>query len=38
MRKNYVNQDIWQGQGMILSVDTKGRIYNKNATKIILKN
>jgi plasmid replication initiation protein len=33
MRKNYVNQDIWQGQGMILSVDTKGRIYNKKTLK-----
>ena len=29
MRKNYINQNIWQGQGMILSVSEKGRRYNK---------
>ena len=33
VRKNLINQDIWQGQGMILSVDTKGRIYNKKNGK-----
>lgn len=29
MRKYYVNQDIWKGQGMVLSVSDKGRIYDK---------
>ena len=29
MRKYYVNQDIWIGQGMVLSVSEKGRIYDK---------
>ena len=29
MRKNYINQDIWKGQGMILSISDSGRIYNK---------
>jgi plasmid replication initiation protein len=38
MRKNFVNQDIWQGQGMILSVDEKGRIYNKLNLKEYNKN
>jgi plasmid replication initiation protein len=29
MRKYYINQDIYKGQGMILSVSQKGRIYDK---------
>jgi len=29
MRKYSVNQDVWKGQGMILSIDKNGRIYNK---------
>ena len=29
MRKNYINQDVWKGQGMILSIAENGRIYNK---------
>jgi plasmid replication initiation protein len=29
VRKNLINKDIWKGQGMVLSVDMKGRIYNK---------
>lgn len=29
MRKNYINQDIWTGQKMVLSISEKGRIYNK---------
>ena len=33
MRKNYINQNIFQGQGMILSVSQKGRIYDKKTTK-----
>ena len=33
MRKNFINQDIWKGQGMVLSVDTKGRIYDKKSGK-----
>jgi plasmid replication initiation protein len=38
MRKNYVNQDIWIGQGMILSVSPKGRIYDKKTAKEYDKN
>ena len=38
MRKNYVNQDIWQGQGMILSISPKGRIYDKKTAKEYDKN
>lgn len=33
VRKNLINQDIWKGQGMILSVDTNGRIYDKLSQK-----
>ena len=33
MRKHYVNQQIWAGQGMILSVSEKGRIYDKLSLK-----
>jgi len=29
IRKYYANQDIWVGQGMVLSVSAKGRIYDK---------
>lgn len=29
MRKEYVNHDVWKGQGMILSIDHKGLIYDK---------
>ena len=29
MRKHFINQDVWKGQGMILSIDKNGRIYNK---------
>ena len=28
-RKYFINEDIWVGQGMVLSVDKNGRIYNK---------
>lgn len=31
MRKCFINQDIWKGQGMVLSVSQKGRIYNKKS-------
>ena len=33
MRKNYVNQNVWQGQGMILSIDKNGRIYDKKTLR-----
>jgi len=33
IRNNYINKDIWKGQGMVLSIDTKGRIYNKKSGK-----
>ncbi len=33
VRKNLINQDIWQGQGMVLSVDMNGRIYDKKTGK-----
>jgi len=33
IRKYYVNQDIWQGQGLILSVSEKGRIYDKKTLR-----
>jgi len=29
MRKNYINKDVWKGQGMILTISENGRIYNK---------
>ena len=29
MRKNYVNQNVWTGQEMILSISESGRIYDK---------
>jgi len=38
MRKNYVNQDIWIGQGMILSISPEGRIYDKKTAKEYDKN
>jgi plasmid replication initiation protein len=38
IRKYYINQDIWQGQGMILSVSEKGRIYDKKTTREYTKN
>jgi len=33
VRRNLVNQDIWKGQGMILSVDMNGNIYDKKTLK-----
>jgi len=33
MRKNYINQDIWSGNKMILSISTKGLIYDKISQK-----
>lgn len=33
VRKNLINQDIWQGQGMVLSVGTNGKIYDKKTLK-----
>lgn len=33
IRKNFVNQDIFKGQGMILSVDKSGRIYDKSTLR-----
>ena len=33
VRKNLINQDIWQGQGMVLSVSANGRIYDKKSLK-----
>jgi len=33
IRKNFINQNIWQGQGMQLSVSEKGRIYDKKTLK-----
>ena len=38
MRKYYANQQIWAGQGMILSVSEKGRIYDKLSQKEYNKN
>lgn len=38
MRKYYVNQDIWKGQGMVLSVSDKGRIYDKRTLQEYDKN
>ena len=38
VRKNLVNQDIWVGQGMVLSVSEKGRIYDKISQKEYNKN
>lgn len=29
MRSTFVNRDIWKGQGMVLSISAKGRIYDK---------
>jgi len=33
MRKNYVNQEVWKGQGMILSISESGKIYGKKTLK-----
>jgi len=33
VRLNLINQNIWQGQDMILSVDANGRIYDKKTQK-----
>jgi plasmid replication initiation protein len=33
VRRNLINQDIWQGQGMVLSVGTNGKIYDKKTLK-----
>ena len=38
IRKYYANQDIWVGQGMVLSVSAKGRIYDKISQKEYNKN
>ena len=38
IRKYFANQDIWIGQGMVLSVSEKGRIYNKKSRKEYNKN
>lgn len=38
MRKNYINKDIWQGQGMVLSISASGRIYDKITTREYNKN
>lgn len=38
IRKYFANQDIWIGQGMILSVSEKGRIYDKRSRKEYDKN
>jgi len=33
LRTNLINQDIWKGQGMVLSISEKGRIYDKKTLK-----
>jgi len=33
IRKYYVNQDIWKGQDLVLSVSEKGRIYDKKTLR-----
>lgn len=33
MRKHFVNQQVWSGQGMILSISEKGRIYDQVTLK-----
>ena len=33
MRKNYVNQNVWTGQEMILSISESGRIYDKKTLR-----
>lgn len=38
MRKNLINQNIWQGQGMQLSVSEKGHIYDKRTQREYDKN
>ena len=38
MRKYKINQDIYKGQGMILSISEKGRIYDKKTTREYNKN
>lgn len=38
MRKYRVNEDIYKGQGMILSISSKGRIYDKKSNKEYNKN
>jgi len=38
IRKYYINQDIWKGQDLVLSVSEKGRIYDKRTTREYTKN
>lgn len=38
MRKNFINQDIYKGQDMIISIDQNGRLYNKKNLKEYDKN
>jgi len=38
MRKHFINQDVYQGQGMILSVSQKGHIYDKKTLREYNKN
>lgn len=38
MRKNFINQDIYKGQDMIISIDKNGRLYNKKNLKEYDKN
>jgi len=38
MRKHKINEDIYKGQGMILSISSKGRIYDKKSNKEYNKN
>ena len=33
MRKNYINQNVWTGQEMILSISESGRIYDKKTLR-----
>jgi len=38
MRKHRVNEDIYKGKGMILSISAKGRIYDKKSSREYNKN
>ena len=38
MRKNFINQDVYKGQDMIISIDENGRLYNKKNLKEYDKN
>jgi len=38
IRKNFINQDIYQGQGMVLSVAQNGHIYDKKTLREYNKN